>query len=502
MIHREASARILSPKATRAREARSPFAAAIVVVGLGLAWAPSPARGAEGPNPKDWDLKIQLDKAEVGPGADLLGIPGVVARAAGLQGWSYGVVHDAAVLDILSVTTAGADVESVFDNGFNQTAIVETAGKKGFIQAIVLSFLNPAEVPVSNFFSMAKASYKVRADACSGKPARFNTEIEWADKVLGVAGSPAVELLLTVGGRSVVPEKIEDGFGAIVCGEVPEVSLALRFDKEDTDLDADQTSVYELKVHLANTGSSGADVEAWSYGIAMDFADLDPSLGGTPGADAAALRGGMGPEFVAYNLDESGGGRRGVTVGVVIDLNPPATNVLAIPAGGKKHIETLRLKSRERLAAGATKTTTLRFSDALGSGDRAVEAIVTIAGDSYVPDISDTLDLLLRGPTEERPRFIRGDANNDARVDIADGVWIVNELFYGGRVTRCRAAADANDDAKVDLADALYILRYQLQPGSTPSNLYPKPPAPFPGCGTAPNVTFAECPAGSTVCMP
>ncbi len=254
---------------------------------------------------------------------------------------------------------------------------------------------------------------------------------------------------------------------------------------------------------LENTGGGPVDVEAWSYGISMSFADLDPSIGGEPGVDAKALRGGRGPEFLAYNLDESGpGGLRGVTVGAVIDLNPPATNVLSIPASGKKHIDTIRLKSRERLAAGTQKTTTLRFSDVLGTGDRVVEAIITVAGDSIVPDISDTLDLVLKGPTEERPLFIRADANNDARVDIADGVWIINELFYGGRATRCKAAADANDDAKVDLSDALYIFQYQLQPGRTPSTLYPKPPAPFPGCGTAPNVTFADCPRGSTVCMP
>ena len=43
--------------------------------------------------------------------------------------------------------------------------------------------------------------------------------------------------------------------------------------------------------------------------------------------------------------------------------------------------------------------------------------------------------------------FIRGDANADGAVDIADAKSILSYLFHGARLGACGDAADANDDA-------------------------------------------------------
>jgi hypothetical protein len=74
------------------------------------------------------------------------------------------------------------------------------------------------------------------------------------------------------------------------------------------------------------------------------------------------------------------------------------------------------------------------------------------------------------------PMFIRGDPNRDGRVNLADAVWIVSELFGRGPSTLCLEAADANDDTFVDLSDVVYLIRYQLGGG-------PSPLDPFPECG-------------------
>jgi hypothetical protein len=78
--------------------------------------------------------------------------------------------------------------------------------------------------------------------------------------------------------------------------------------------------------------------------------------------------------------------------------------------------------------------------------------------------------------TADQHQFIRGDSNNDGKVDVADAIWIFYELFLGGPLTPCRAAADTNGDDSVDLSDGIYVLAYQFL-GENP------PPAPFPGCG-------------------
>jgi len=84
--------------------------------------------------------------------------------------------------------------------------------------------------------------------------------------------------------------------------------------------------------------------------------------------------------------------------------------------------------------------------------------------------------------------FVRADANGDGGLDIADVIRILAYLFSGAPST-CRAALDSNGDQKIDIGDAIYILGYLFGTG-------PKPPEPFPECGTVPGAdceTFPAC---------
>lgn len=458
---------------------------------------------AQEPNPNDWDFAIQTDKTEYSAGDALTATAGVVSRKAGIQGWSFGVKHDTAVLSIESVTSDGTDVPAIFNNGFNQTVITEKNGvKAGYIQAIVLSFLSPAEVPVSDFFRMAAAKYKVSANACTGKDQNYKTKIEYTEE-LGVPNSPPVDLNLTVAGKAVVPAKVLNTEFTIKCAPVVGGGLVLKLDSAGTDLVADKTAVLNLNVNVQNTKTSGGfDVQGWSYGVQLDTADLEATAG-EPGADSKALKGGKGPDFINYKLDDqdAAGTLHGVTVGAVIELNSPGSTVLPVPSGLTKQIDIIKLRSRNTIPAGGqSKATVVKFTDKLG-GDRPLEVLFVIAGEGVPPDFTDTRTLnLLPSGAVNRPKFIRGDANNDGRIDIGDGIWIINDLFYGGADTVCKGAADSNNDGQRNISDAMYLFQYQLQPGATPGNIFPAPPAPFPACGSVDNVTAADCPVGSTTC--
>jgi len=78
-------------------------------------------------------------------------------------------------------------------------------------------------------------------------------------------------------------------------------------------------------------------------------------------------------------------------------------------------------------------------------------------------------------PQDDQDLFIRGDANRDGTVDLADGVTILALLFLGSQPVSVRAC-DANDDDRTDLADAIYVLNYLFAGG-------PQPPPPFPFAG-------------------
>jgi hypothetical protein len=76
------------------------------------------------------------------------------------------------------------------------------------------------------------------------------------------------------------------------------------------------------------------------------------------------------------------------------------------------------------------------------------------------------------------PRFVRGDANDDGRIDISDALTILASLFVQGPVSGCPESADTNGDQAVDITDAIYLLNSLFLGG-------PPPPPPSPDCGTA-----------------
>lgn len=70
------------------------------------------------------------------------------------------------------------------------------------------------------------------------------------------------------------------------------------------------------------------------------------------------------------------------------------------------------------------------------------------------------------------PVFLRGDANADGALGLADAVYILSYLFTRGVAPVCLDALDTNDSGLITLADAVYILGYIFRSG-------PPPPPPF-----------------------
>jgi polyhydroxybutyrate depolymerase len=90
------------------------------------------------------------------------------------------------------------------------------------------------------------------------------------------------------------------------------------------------------------------------------------------------------------------------------------------------------------------------------------------------------------------PGFRRGDANDDAKVDISDGLRILNHLFQGAQAPACADAADANDSGggALDLSDAVAIFEFLFM-GTRPS----LPPPGHTTCGADPTEDALGCAA-------
>jgi len=63
---------------------------------------------------------------------------------------------------------------------------------------------------------------------------------------------------------------------------------------------------------------------------------------------------------------------------------------------------------------------------------------------------------------------MRGDANNDAVINVGDAVYIINYVFKGGSAPIPVEGGNANCDAAVNVGDAVYIINYVFKGGQAP----------------------------------
>jgi hypothetical protein len=87
--------------------------------------------------------------------------------------------------------------------------------------------------------------------------------------------------------------------------------------------------------------------------------------------------------------------------------------------------------------------------------------------------------------------FMRGDANCDRRMNLADAVAVLEYLFQGAAAA-CVDALDANDDGRPDISDPIYALRFLFGGGAPPS-----PPFPAGGVDPTPDGIGCAAPCGA-----
>jgi hypothetical protein len=266
--------------------------------------------------------------------------------------------------------------------------------------------------------------------------------------------------------------------------------------KHVAEIDCDAPPAVEATASIAPTGDpEPVGAQGWSISIEHDPAVLDiqngdgfPAFNGTDGA--AQFSGGFQKTEVVDPAKN--GGRAGLVSAVVLSfvedrkLDPSKSQSI--------------LRSRYTVRAGVTEAqfpTLIRFESGLRGSGQPVENIITVSGGSVTPTAQQRVGLELECSAGPPPsgRFIRGNANDDAKVNIADPIWIINELVRQGPKTQCQDAADANDDGLVDLSDAMYLIQWRFLGG-------PQPTAPFAGCGADPTVDTLNCPEASAASCP
>ena len=282
-----------------------------------------------------------------------------------------------------------------------------------------------------------------------------------------------------------------EGFDLILAAEDSVVEAGLSI-VEVSPLIADGIPVTVHIVPYPRPQESG--VQGWSLSVVHDreLIGFDPD-GGAPtvvGTDAGELFSGG---FQKTEVGKSGtGGGAGVgdepVDGFVSATVLSLTEAVELDPRRAQSVARARYVLERPIDPATPVETVIRFVDGLRGSGQPVRNLFTVRGDSVEP--VHLVPLAIR--FSDDARFVRGDANGDEKVDVADAVWCINELVRRGAPAPCQRAADVNGDGLYDLSDPMYLIAWLFLSG-------PRLPQPFPLCGTGAGTASwkLECPEGS-----
>lgn len=224
------------------------------------------------------------------------------------------------------------------------------------------------------------------------------------------------------------------------------------------------TAMVIASVETSENPDPEVGVMAWSFSVVLENLTLDSF-------DYENTRVSPGGEFDPFEAGfyvvrrTHGEDNEGFIMAVVLGILEPKT----LPPEGNEIVLELHVSSEFPASSAEPKTARMFHRDGLvWSEEQDPSTNVALwNGIPITPEFDDcSFELrVINGPSN---RFIRGAVNEDARVDIADAIALVQYLYYEGAEPRCFDAADVNDDGAYDIADAVYLIHHLLRGGSPP----------------------------------
>ena len=232
---------------------------------------------------------------------------------------------------------------------------------------------------------------------------------------------------------------------------------------------ADNNQVTDIFVHDLDTGETSR--------VSVDSTGLEANggSGGTLGAGSLSSDG----RYVAFESTGDNlvpGDNNAKSDVFVHDRQTAETKRLSVDASG------LEANGASTVPAISSDSCVVLFTSAasnLISGDNGLEddLFLAVHGTAAAPPAP---------PALSAPQFVRGDADANATVDMADLVQIIRFVYLPGTTLPCHDAADANDDGQLELSDAIFLL-YFLGTGT------PIPSAPYPAARVDPTADTLGC---------
>ncbi|MBN1443546.1 MAG: hypothetical protein JXA90_12620 [Planctomycetes bacterium] len=477
---------------------------------------------------------------------------GLTAEDKGAQGWSVSLIGEGCT--IIDVTTAGT-VAAKFDDdppglwvgGFNKTQTTDGVGSvgacldtPGAVSAIVLSFtldvtldpVNPStivklvvEAPVPAIEDpdnvVCAAATVAYVDGCTGAGQPVDNKVTH----MGGTVIPSLGLLTTeicpVLDCSQAPINLIFQGEASLDSETLKHQVEALFDNSlaDDPGPADPEANLEVATAPGETGQAEGyvaivsqlgdtgRVQGWSLslaatGLTMVEATTTGTIAASAETDPAGIWvGGFNKTQIVdplYDPDDETG------------MDPPGENGPLPPQGegcvsaivlsftlditlepvGTATVLKFAVAAAEATPDEGSVSGLMTFKDGLKGAGQPVNNVATVSGGTA--SFCQPKPLVVSFVPVQVGSFKTSDANGDAKIDIADPIYVINHLFREGPDFPCPASADANDDDMVDISDAAHVIQYLFMAGDAPIGDIE--------CHIDETLSPEDCPAGSTAC--
>jgi len=219
-------------------------------------------------------------------------------------------------------------------------------------------------------------------------------------------------------------------------------------------------------------------LQGFQVAITYDTAYTPITAVNFAGTQVAGLGGGSctpgssGPEFLVVNNFPAGADSE-LIIAVIFDWSCPPFDGVTLDPGVEQTVGNLVYTVPINAPFGGTGP--IRFTN--GIGNPQIDNTFVVDGGTSVPPY--TLDGSCTISQQPTFFFIRGDANYNLGVDIADAVFTLAYLFSNGADPECPDSADSNDDGTINIGDAIFTLGFLFSSG-------PTIPYPFPAGGLDP----------------
>lgn len=426
----------------------------------------------------------------------------------GAQAWQIGLTVDGGV--IRSISVEGVLVSTKYDEDndpatplvdpylfdlgesnyyVNQLATNPLDGRKGAISAVILRqdrlmVLNPGTARLARITVEATVPLDDR-------PAPLTLRFEDGFKGSGIP----VRNSIVFNGLNSLPSL---GSATTVIRQGPRAALGLEGCPEEILGKKGETKSFDVFATLTTSGNPFPEgAGSWQIGVAVDGGVVrSVSVGGITVPAIYDDDGDPGtPPLNPFSFDLEGAalveseaatrpadGTEGAVSRVVLGVEKKTA---LLPEGTAR----LARFTVEVTMPAAAAELGLRFLDGLVASGEGVRNLAAFDGGLVYPALgSCTIRLAIEAPSGVLP----GDCNLDRRVDISDGICLLDFLFLGGTLPCGEGSetdpgnvslADANGDRSVDLSDSIALFGYLFLGG--PPHVLGEDCTEIAGCGTA-----------------